>query len=122
MNIKKAIVLTAEIAVPLIKTALMLIVLSIIALLAIPTFSRSVAKDVLSPAAITALCQESKTCVSGRMFEKANPNGWKPAFLIVRADSDRSEFRKQELLDRASYVQRYFLKYGNYHYEFRVIK
>jgi len=25
-------------------------------------------------------------------------------------------------LDRASYVQRYFLKYGQYHYEFKVIK
>lgn len=122
MNIKKTIVLTAEIAAPLIKIALMLIVLGIIAMLAIPTFSRSVAKDVLTPAAMAVLCQESKSCVSGRMVERATPTGWKPAFLIVRADSDRAEFRRQELLDRASYVQRYFLKYGQYHYEFKVIK
>lgn len=120
MNIQKAIVRTAEIAVPLIKTALMLIVLSIIAMLAIPTFSRSVAKDVLSPAAITTLCQQSNSCVSGRMIEKTGPNGWKPVFQLVRAESDKSEFRRQELLDRASYAQRYFLAYG--HYEFKVGK
>ncbi|MFA7322238.1 MAG: hypothetical protein WC000_12305 [Dokdonella sp.] len=120
MNIKKVIVLTAEIAVPLIKTALMLIVLGIIALLAIPTFSRSVAKDVLSPAAITALCQESKSCTSGRMIEKAGPNGWKPVFLLVRAASDTSQFDKSLMLARASYLQSYFLKYG--HYELKVTK
>lgn len=120
MNIQKAIVRTAEIAVPLIKTALMLIVLGIIAMLAISTFSRSVAKDVLSPAAIAALCQKSKSCISGHMMEKAGPNGWKPVFLLLREASDKSPFDRSQMLEHASYVQRYFLKHG--HIELKVTK
>jgi hypothetical protein len=44
----------------------------------------------------------------------------RPVIQIARAESDKSEFRNRELIEQASYVQRYFLKYGRY--EFKVVK
>jgi hypothetical protein len=72
--------------------------------------------------AVTKLCQQSKACISGSLltFRPEPPYGLRPVIQIARAESDKSEFRNRELIEQASYVQRYFLKYGRY--EFKVVK
>lgn len=122
MNIKKITVVTAELTMMLLRVTTMLFLLYVIALLAISVFSKRIAKDIFNPAAVTSLCQQSGACMSGhlRTFDKADPNGWKPVFVLVRTEGDKAEFRKRELLDKASFMQRYFLKYARF--EFRVTK